>query len=122
MLDEEIYNSMRKMEDRAVKKKEKMKRIKHKIAFYSGKGGVGKTTIAVNTAVALADLGYKVGLFDADIDCPNAHNLLGINETAKFKNDKSLMPIEQNNVKFISMALIQEDNESAIIWRGPMLA
>ncbi len=121
MLDEEIYSSMRQMEDRVLKTKEKIRRIKHKIAFYSGKGGVGKTTVAVNTAVALVGLGCKVGLFDADIDCPNSHNLLGIEETIVF-NDNKIIPVEKNNIKFISMALMQEDNESAIIWRGPMLA
>ncbi|MBI4162066.1 MAG: P-loop NTPase [Candidatus Aenigmarchaeota archaeon] len=121
MQDEEIYNSMRILEARLTKTKEKMQKIKHKIAVYSGKGGVGKTTVAANTAAALANLGFSVGFFDADIDCPNAHKLFGIDELARFEDNKTLKPVEKNNVKFISMALVQEGN-NAIIWRGPMLA
>src|SRR3972149_508171 len=56
---------------------DKLARIKNKIGVYSGKGGVGKTTIAVNLAVTLAQRGYKVGLMDTDIDCPNASRVLG---------------------------------------------
>ncbi len=121
MQEEEIYNSMRKMEQRVLKTKEKMQKIKYKIAVYSGKGGVGKTTVAANTAAALSNLGYNVGFFDADIDCPNAHKLFGIEDHASFTEEKILLPVEKNNVKFISMALMQEGN-NAILWRGPMLA
>ena len=70
--------SRERMERTAEALREKLKNIKHKIAVYSGKGGVGKTTVAVNLAVTLAAKGYTVGFFDADIDCPNAHMFAGI--------------------------------------------
>ena len=99
---------------------EKLKRIKYKIAVYSGKGGVGKTTVAVNLAVALAKQGKKVGLLDADIDCPNADVLFGIKEKTTMK-DGLLQPVEKYGVKVISMSMLAE-NEAAIMWRGPMIS
>ncbi len=99
--------------------KERLDKIQHKIGVYSGKGGVGKTTVAVNLAVALAEQGYSVGFLDADIDCPNAHIIFGINEKTAM-SDGMLVPVERYGVKFVSMALLAE-NDEAIMWRGPML-
>ncbi len=95
-------------------------RIKTKLGVYSGKGGVGKTTVAVNLAVYIAKLGYAVGLLDADIDCPNASKVMGIKERARHVEGR-LYPVEGSGVKVISMAFFQEREDEAIIWRGPMI-
>ena len=111
---------MMKTWDRRKKITSNLNRINSRIAVYSGKGGVGKTTIAVNLAVALAQLGNKVGLLDADIDCPNADKLMGVLQRPRYV-DGVLHPAERAGVKTISMASVQENEEEAIIWRGPMI-
>jgi ATP-binding protein involved in chromosome partitioning len=112
--------TMMKTWDRRKKITANLNRIKSRIAVYSGKGGVGKTTVAVNLSVALAQLGHKVGLLDADIDCPNADKLLGILQRPTYV-DGVLHPAERAGVKTISMASVQENEDEAIIWRGPMI-
>ena len=94
--------------------------IKTKIGVYSGKGGVGKTTVAVNLAAHLAKAGYSVGLLDADIDCPNATKVLGIT-TGPVVDNGRITPAEKDGVKVVSMAFFQEKEDEAIIWRGPMI-
>ena len=99
---------------------DKLSHIKKKIGVYSGKGGVGKTTVAVNLAVALAQKGYKVGLMDTDIDCPNANNVLGNSDRPEFV-EGTIIPPEAHGVKILSMTFFQENPEEATIWRGPMI-
>ena len=100
--------------------KDKLSRLRNKVGVYSGKGGVGKTTVAVNLAVTLAQKGYAVGLMDTDIDCPNASRVLGVTEKPTMQ-DGLLIPPEKFGVKILSMAFFQENEEEAIIWRGPMV-
>ncbi len=92
-----------------------------KIAVYSAKGGVGKTTVAVNLAAALAKSGVRTGLFDADIDCPNAAQLLGCASMA-LTDGKSIRPAEARGVKLLSMDAVEGRQEKARPWRGPMLS
>jgi ATP-binding protein involved in chromosome partitioning len=98
-----------------------LSQIKQKIGVYSGKGGVGKTTVAVNLAVTLAAEGAKVGLLDVDIDCPNVVRALNISELPLAGEDSRLVPPERFDVKVMSMGFFQENEEEAIIWRGPMV-
>lgn len=100
--------------------KQKLANIKHKIGIYSAKGGVGKTTISVNMAYALSKKGFKVGLLDADIDCPNLSLFLGINERMSTESFP-LKPLEKDGVKVASTAMLVDDTVRPIIWRGPII-
>ncbi len=96
--------------------------VKNTIAVASGKGGVGKSTVAVNLAVALAKEGASVGLIDADIYGPSIPLMLGLKEKPKVYQDKSTMkmiPLENYGIKVISIGLLVDDN-APVIWRGPM--
>ncbi|MGD0180580.1 MAG: Mrp/NBP35 family ATP-binding protein [Terriglobales bacterium] len=90
------------------------------IAVGSGKGGVGKTTLAVNLALAMAKLGHKVGLLDADVYGPNVPLMLGINKQPKVLGDNRIEPIEAHGLKVISVGLLNP-GDKPLIWRGPML-
>lgn len=96
--------------------------VKNTIAVASGKGGVGKSTVAVNLAVALAKDGAKVGLIDADIYGPSVPLMLGIKDKPKVyqaENSVRMLPLENYGVKFISIGVLVDD-KAPIIWRGPM--
>ena len=90
------------------------------VAVGSGKGGVGKTTLAVNLAIALAKLGYKVGLLDADIYGPNVPLMLGISAQPKVLPDQRIEPLEIHGLKVISVGFLNP-GDKPLIWRGPML-
>ena len=96
-------------------------RITHKIGVYSGKGGVGKTTVAVNLAVTLAREGHRVGILDVDIDCPNVVRAMKVAQRPLATEDRKMVPPERFGVKVMSMGFFQENEEEAIIWRGPMV-
>ncbi len=93
--------------------------VKEIVGVFSGKGGVGKSTISVNLAAALAKAGARVGLFDGDVHGPNIPNLLGLTEKPMIARGK-IQPIEKYNLKTISMGLLVEQDE-ALVWRGPMI-
>jgi ATP-binding protein involved in chromosome partitioning len=93
--------------------------IRNAIAVGSGKGGVGKTTVAVNLAIALAETGARVGLMDADIYGPNVPTMLGVHRLPPPTQNK-LIPAQAYGVKMISMGLLVKPGQP-LIWRGPML-
>ena len=97
-----------------------LRKIKTKIGVYSAKGGVGKTTVAVNLAAYLAKQRYSVGLLDADIDTPNAANVMGGDDVPNVANGR-IQPADNFGVKCVSMTFFQENEDEAIIWRGPMI-
>ena len=109
----------------SVPKLKKITGIKHIIAISSGKGGVGKSTVAVNIACSLAKLGLKTGLLDADIYGPNTPSMLGVTEenpkvTDGSGNDQRLIPINKYGISLVSMGFLIEEGQP-VIWRGPML-
>jgi ATP-binding protein involved in chromosome partitioning len=93
--------------------------VKNLIAVGSGKGGVGKTTVAVNLAVGLAALGHKTGLMDADVYGPNVPLMMGINRTPAAYGER-IQPLEQHGVKLMSMGFLNP-GDKPLVWRGPML-
>src|ERR1700752_3445184 len=90
------------------------------VAVGSGKGGVGKTTLAVNLALCLAKLGHKVGLLDADVYGPNVPLMLGASAQPKVLADNRIVPLEAHGLKVISVGFLNP-GDKPLIWRGPML-
>jgi ATP-binding protein involved in chromosome partitioning len=90
------------------------------VAVGSGKGGVGKTTLAVNLAVALVKMGYRVGLLDADVYGPNVPLMLGANGQPRVMGDNRIEPLEAYGLKTISVGMLNP-GDKPLIWRGPML-
>lgn len=93
--------------------------VKHIIAVSSGKGGVGKSTVTVNVSVALKQLGYAVGLMDADIYGPNIPTMIGVTKEP-VKEGEKILPAEGQGVKVISMGFFVPE-ETPVVWRGPMV-
>jgi ATP-binding protein involved in chromosome partitioning len=94
--------------------------VRNLIAVASGKGGVGKTTVAVNLALAFAKLGNKVGLLDADVYGPNVPIMLGSTAEPRATAQQRIIPVEAQGLKMISMGLLNP-GDKPVIWRGPML-
>jgi ATP-binding protein involved in chromosome partitioning len=94
--------------------------VAHVLAVASGKGGVGKSTVAVNLALALAALGHRVGLLDADVYGPSVPLMLGLRERPQTTEEKRIVPIERFGLAVISLGLFIDDH-TPVIWRGPMI-
>ncbi|MBS3962741.1 MAG: P-loop NTPase [Sandarakinorhabdus sp.] len=95
--------------------------VRHILGVGAGKGGVGKSTVAVNLALALARRGLSVGILDADIHGPSVQMLLGIRERARATAEKRLVPIEAHGLRMLGMG-VMSDPDKAVAWRGPMIA
>ena len=101
--------------------KERMGRVKHKIMVMSGKGGVGKTTVAVNLALALAARGYEVGIMDADIHGPDVPKMLGIEDEHPEVAEGSISPVfVPPRLKVMSLAFLLANKDTPVVWRGPL--
>lgn len=96
--------------------------VKRVIAIHSGKGGVGKTFVALNLAAALAEKGAQVGLLDADIDCPNVMKILRLQGKFIADAEKKIIPLEKDKLKIVSMAPLLEHEEQVLLWRGPIVS
>jgi len=105
----------KRMQDKAA-----IEGVKNLVAVASGKGGVGKTTIAVNLAIALKNMGAAVGLLDADVYGPNVPLMLGTNEQPRALDERTIIPVQSYGVKMISMGLLNP-GDKPLVWRGPML-
>ena len=98
-----------------------LENVKHVIAIASGKGGVGKSTVATNLACSLARQGKKIGLLDLDIYGPSLPILLGLNEQPKMTEDNKLIPLDKFGMKVMSFGFIS-GNDTPVIWRGPLVS
>ncbi len=94
--------------------------VKNVVLVMSGKGGVGKSTVAANLALALSRAGYRVGLLDADMYGPSVPTMLGI-RGQPLSDGKQIQPLTRFGLKLMSIGFLLEDDKSAIVWRGPML-
>ena len=110
-------------EERTKQIEQRTSKIKNKIMVFSGKGGVGKTTVTVNLAAALAEKGRKVGILDADIHGPNVPLMLGVEGLETESSCKGIHPVEakigKHKIKIMSLSFFIE-KDSPVIWRGPM--
>ncbi len=99
-----------------------MPTVKNLIAVASGKGGVGKSTVSANLALALAKTGAAVGLMDADVYGPSIPRMLGVvgQQPATDPLSKKMIPFEKHGIKFMSVGMLQQESDTALIWRGPM--
>lgn len=107
-------------EGRRLQDKAPIAGVKNIVAVASGKGGVGKTTVAVNLAIALRQMGAAVGLLDADVYGPNVPVMLGTTEQPKALDERTIIPVQTYGVKMISMGLLNP-GDKPLVWRGPML-
>jgi len=99
----------------------RMSKIKHKIAVMSGKGGVGKSTVAVNLAAAFAKKGYKTGIMDVDVHGPNVPKMFNVEGKHLLFTAKGIQPIEtEEGIKVMSVGFFLSSLDSPVVWRGPM--
>ncbi|MBI4518019.1 MAG: Mrp/NBP35 family ATP-binding protein [Deltaproteobacteria bacterium] len=117
---EVVVTAPERAQPRAAQGRAAIPGVRHVVAVASGKGGVGKSTVAVNLALALASLGWRVGLLDADVYGPSVPLMLGLRERPSSTDDKRIIPLEKFGLKVISLGLFVEER-TPIIWRGPMI-
>jgi len=110
---DEQFQERRKLQSRLC-------RIRHKVMVLSGKGGVGKSTVAVNLAAALAISGKRVGLLDVDIHGPSIPTILGLEKETIQHGEEGLLPVELGSMKVMSVGFLLGNQDDAIIWRGPL--
>jgi Mrp family chromosome partitioning ATPase len=115
-----MQDQQQKMQAEQQQVHERMSLIKHKVLVLSGKGGVGKSTVAVNMAISLAGKGNKVGLLDIDIHGPSIPKVLNLESGKITAKGETLIPVDMSeNLKVMSIGFLLQERDSAVIWRGP---
>ena len=115
----EQKNTQQESQDQRLTRR--MESIRHKIVVLSGKGGVGKSTVSVNLALALSGKGYKVGLLDTDLHGPNVPVMLGVAHERLVQYEDGIEPLEAaENLRVVSLAMAGHDADTPVIWRGPL--
>jgi ATP-binding protein involved in chromosome partitioning len=104
----------------AASRRQQIAGVRHIIAVASGKGGVGKSTVAVNLALAMKALGWRVGLMDADVYGPSIAMMVGALKAVELTPERRIIPLERFGIRYVSMALFIND-QTPVIWRGPMV-
>jgi Mrp family chromosome partitioning ATPase len=118
---EEAQNQNKSQSDQDASINASLEQIKHKFLVMSGKGGVGKTSVSVNLAIALAQKGFKVGLMDVDIHGPDVPRMLGLEGMLSLSKNQKLNPKRfSENLSAVSIESLMHSKDDAIIWRGPM--
>lgn len=110
-----------RVRDREVAPQDLLPSVRHIIAIASGKGGVGKSTVTVNLAVALAETGAKVGVLDADVYGPSVPLMVGAQNERPYTQNEKIIPIERFGLSLMSIGFLLEEGQ-AVLWRGPMVA
>jgi len=110
-----------RVRERQVNPQDLLPQVKHVIAIASGKGGVGKSTVTVNLAVALTNAGASVGILDADVYGPSIPLMLGAEKERPFTKGDKIIPIERFGLQLMSIGFLLEEGQ-AVLWRGPMVA
>lgn len=113
---------MEQIDNENVNAEKRLSQVRRKIVVLSGKGGVGKSTVAVNLAMALALAGKRVGLLDVDIHGPSIPTMLGLERSRMVGSEEGLLPIELGDLKVVSIGFLLQNQDDAVIWRGPMKA
>ena len=117
----DMEEKVKQIEEQEKRVSERMAEIKSKLLVLSGKGGVGKSTVAVNLAWALSQKDMKVGLLDVDIHGPNVPKMLGLEDVRLAGSEESMEPASLgNNLKVISVAFLLDSPDTPVIWRGPL--
>lgn len=112
-------NEEQKAQDERLKKR--MAGIRHKVIILSGKGGVGKTTVSINMALALAQKGHRVGLLDTDLHGPNVPKMLGVDDAQLVGGDDGIEPYQAaENLRVVSLSMAGHGPDTPVIWRGPL--
>jgi Mrp family chromosome partitioning ATPase len=120
-MNEGEASAMSRWEETQLKVEKNLMPIKKKITIMSGKGGVGKTTVAVNLSVGLSKKGKKVGLLDVDLHGPNVPMMLGLEDAVPRMINGRITPIEvDENLHVFSLSFLMRDRDAPVIWRGPM--
>ena len=108
-------------DDPACKVVKALENVRHKVVVMSGKGGVGKSTVAVNLALSLALDGLRVGLLDVDVHGPSVPKMLGIEDASLMTNEEGrILPVEAKGLKVVSVGFLLDSSDAPVIWRGPM--
>jgi len=114
-------NRLEEAKKREERIKQNLSKIKHKLVVISGKGGVGKTTVAINLACGLVNKGFKVGVLDIDFHGPNVPKMLGVEGKQPLVSNSILEPVEAiPGLKVMSLALLSNNPDQPVIWRGPL--